>query len=237
MPRDLRSDRESPADPWRRRFILGLGSLAIGGALGPTLRARSSQKLLRPPGAQNERQFSGQCVGCGTCQAVCPTGGLVPLLSAARLDAVFSPVFRPRLGPCLPDCTACGDACPSGAIPRFATEAKAAIHMGVAVIDRARCLPWDCEQRCVICFEACPPAYNAIELQPTPAGPFRPQVKESLCTGCGICEHKCPLRGEPAIRVVPLYGSVVEQHPRLGSRHARKKEAARLSPLRLAAVR
>jgi translation initiation factor RLI1 len=53
-----------------------------------------------------------------------------------------------------------------------------------------------------MCLEACPSNYNAIELRPTPTGPFQPHVQQSLCTGCGICEHQCPLEGESAIRVV-----------------------------------
>jgi Pyruvate/2-oxoacid:ferredoxin oxidoreductase delta subunit len=29
----------------------------------------------------------------------------------------------------------------------------------------------------------------------------RPRVLRDLCIGCGICEYKCPLEGESAIRV------------------------------------
>ncbi len=29
----------------------------------------------------------------------------------------------------------------------------------------------------------------------------RPQVIRERCIGCGICEYKCPLEGEAAIRV------------------------------------
>ncbi len=196
------SERVQPINPWRRRFVLGLGSLAVGGVARFIVRPRSSRTLLRPPGAPSEQGFVARCVGCGTCIATCPTGGLLPLVSAHRLDAVFTPRLVPRMGPCLPDCTACGEACPTGAIERVPAKRKKTIQIGLAVIDHARCLPWAGGERCVICLDACPPDYDAIELRRTGTGEFRPYVKERLCTGCGICEYKCPVEGESAIRVI-----------------------------------
>ena len=55
---------------------------------------------------------------------------------------------------------------------------------------------------CTRCLDVCPAQYRAIDLRPTPTGPFLPYVEESLCTGCGVCEYECPLDGEAAIRVV-----------------------------------
>lgn len=198
------SERRQPINPWRRRFVLGLGSLAVGGVARFIVRPRSSRTLLRPPGAPSEQQFVARCVGCGTCIATCPTGGLVPLFSAHRLDAVFTPRLVPQVGPCLPDCTACGEACPTGAIERVPAKRKKTIQIGLAVINHARCLPWAGGERCVICLDACPPDYDAIGLRRIGTGEFRPYVKERLCTGCGICEYKCPVEGEPAIRVVAV---------------------------------
>ncbi len=199
-----RSEGRQPIDLRRRRLVLGFTSLALGGAAGLMARARSGRAPLRPPGAASEREFTARCVGCGACVAVCPTGALLPLVSARRFDAVFTPRLVPRAGPCLPECTACGEACPTGAIARIRAEEKPAIQIGLAVIDRSRCLPWARGERCVICLEACPSDYRAIELRPTPTGPFQPHVKQSLCTGCGICEQHCPLEGESAIRVVAV---------------------------------
>ncbi len=204
-----RSKRAQPINPWRRSFVLGLGSLALGAMARFIVRAKSNRTLLRPPGAQNEQRFAARCVGCGTCVATCPTGGLLPLVSAHRLDAVFSPILVPRIGPCLPDCTACGEACPTSAIARIPAKRKKEIQIGLAVIDRTRCQPWAGGERCVICLDACPSEYSAIELKRTGTGEFRPYVKEHLCTGCGICEYKCPMVGESAIRVVAVKEIVV----------------------------
>jgi MauM/NapG family ferredoxin protein len=197
-----RSAREQPGDLRGRRLVLGLGALAVGGAAGFLVRPPSGRGPLRPPGAPSEQQFVARCVGCGTCLAACPTGGLLPFVSAIRLDAAFTPRLVPRVGPCVPECTACGETCPTGAIATISAENKKTIHLGLAVIDRSRCLPWAHGERCVICVDACPSHFNAIVLQPTPTGPFHPHVEESQCTGCGICEYKCPLEGDAAIRVV-----------------------------------
>lgn len=190
----------------RRHWLLGLGSLALGGLAGGWARIGRQDGLLRPPGVPNERHLLARCTGCGACVSVCPTRGLLPQLSFTRLDAAFTPQFLPRQGPCLPDCTACSEACSTGAIARISAEDKAAASIGVARIDRSRCLPWASGDRCTICLDACPSEYRAIELRRTGAGVFRPFVVESSCTGCGVCEHRCPLEGAAAVRVVPVHG-------------------------------
>ncbi len=192
----------APAPAARRRWLLGLGGLALGGLAGGWVRMGWPPNLLRPPGAPSERQFLARCTGCGACLAVCPTGGLLPQLSFARLDAAFAPHLVPRQGPCLPACTACGEACGTGAITRIVPEDKIAAPFGLAEIDRSRCLPWARGERCMICLDACPAEYRAIELRPTAPGTFRPFVDPSLCTGYGYCEHRCPLDAA-AVRVVP----------------------------------
>ena len=48
---------------------------------------------------------------------VCPTSGLQPALAEAGLEGIWTPILKPRLGYCDYGCNACGQVCPSGAIP------------------------------------------------------------------------------------------------------------------------
>ena len=199
------STNQEAADPQRRRMLAGLltgfGGISIGMATGLGVRSRQHSAPLRPPGAQHEASFTARCVGCGACMAVCPTGGLLPLVAFGRLDALFTPQLVPRVGPCLPQCTACGEACPTGAIPRLRVVEKYDHTIGTAEIDRQRCLLWAAGERCVICIDACPAEFQAVKLRAIQLRVFRPFVEPSRCTGCGICEHRCPVEGVPAIRV------------------------------------
>ena len=61
----------------------------------------------------------------------------------------------------------------------------------VAVIDRERCKPKDCNQPCV---RYCPPVRSRIEAIKFDEDQKKPIIVESLCTGCGICVKKCPFR-------------------------------------------
>jgi ATP-binding cassette subfamily E protein 1 len=59
----------------------------------------------------------------------------------------------------------------------------------VAVIDRDRCKPKECDQPCM---RYCPPVRSRIEAIRFDEDQGKPIITESLCTGCGICVKKCP---------------------------------------------
>ncbi len=205
-----------PYDPSRRQLLASAGAaVAMVGLFGAEpVAEREHPRHLRPPGVR-ERELEGidflsQCIRCGVCLKVCPTSGLQPSLGEAGWAGLWTPVLVPRLGYCDFGCTACGQACPVGAIPLLSLEAKRQRVIGHATIDRNRCLPWADARNCLVCEEMCPVANKAIKLEEVetraPDGETvlvkRPLVVRERCIGCGICEHHCPLSGEAAIRVV-----------------------------------
>ena len=168
--------------------------------------------LLRPPGALEEKEFLARCVKCGECMKVCTTNGLQPTLLEAGLEGIWSPLLVPRIGYCEYRCTLCGQVCPTGAIKRLPLEEKAKVRIGLAMIDKGRCLPWAHGRPCIVCEEVCPTPKKAIWLEAVRARDregrqvpvLQPHVDLELCIGCGICEAKCPVLGKPAISVTSL---------------------------------
>ncbi len=197
----------------RRRIII---SALSGVAAVPLVRITplhtanaKNPILLRPPGALDEKEFLVRCVKCGECMKVCITNGLQPTLLEAGLEGVWSPMLVPRIGYCEYRCTLCGQVCPTGAIKRLQLEEKAKIKIGLAMIDKGRCLPWAHGRSCIVCEEVCPTPKKAIWFEEVRArgrhgesmALKQPHVDLELCIGCGICEAKCPVLGRPAITV------------------------------------
>ena len=209
--RRRRPDAIRETDPTRRQVLAALATGAVGVAVLRTgVRAKQMHpQLIRPPGAQDEKEFLSRCLRCSQCIKVCPTSGLQPALVKAGLEGLWTPYLAPRLGYCGYGCNACGLVCPSGAIPPLELARKQEQVLGLAAVDRNRCLPWAYGTPCIVCEEMCPTPEKAIRLeevttsydQGEPVFIQRPYVLEDLCIGCGICEYQCPMEGEAAIRV------------------------------------
>jgi MauM/NapG family ferredoxin protein len=206
-----RPDSIRGTDPTRRQILTGLAAGAAGVVLLRTgVRAKQPHpQLIRPPGVEDEGEFLARCLRCSQCMKVCPTSGLQPALFEAGLEGLWTPWLVSRLGYCDYGCNACGQVCPSGAIPPLDLARKRAAVIGEAVVDRNRCLPWAHGIPCIVCEEMCPVPEKAIRLEEVavtddegqPVIVQRPYVLPDLCIGCGICEYQCPVEGESAIRI------------------------------------
>ncbi len=198
----------------RRR---GMMAAAIGGLvtlatmrISPQARGRTfNPVLIRPPGARPEHEFLQRCTSCGLCIKVCPTGGLQPTWSEAGLEGLWTPMLVPQIGYCDYMCNLCGQVCPTEAIVPLALDDKHATKIGLASFDVTRCIPYAYGRNCMVCEEHCPIPDKAIyclevEIQDRNGEKKtikRPYIDPEKCIGCGVCEHVCPFKDRPAIRV------------------------------------
>jgi MauM/NapG family ferredoxin protein len=184
---------------------------------------RASEKLIRPPGALPEKQFLQKCVKCGECMKVCPTNAIQPALTEAGPEGIWTPMLNMEIGYCDYYCSLCTQVCPTGAIKELTIEEKNQLKIGTAWVNRNRCIPWKFGDPCIVCEEHCPVSPKAIkflkiEVQ-RPDGvvktPLAPVIDLDQCTGCGICENKCPVVDAPAIYVTSVGESRSEKNQML----------------------
>jgi MauM/NapG family ferredoxin protein len=201
----------------RRALLTAVASVAIA----PVLRATGSglgsraYDAIRPPGALGEEAFLARCITCGACSAACPTGVIRSDFGRSDVEGLFTPILDMKSGWCEPSCIRCTEVCPTGALAEVTSEAKQAIggpaeiKIGTAFLDRGRCLPWAMDTPCIVCEEMCPTSPKAIWLEKVDILDRhgdrlelqRPMIEPVLCTGCGLCENRCPVGELAAIRV------------------------------------
>jgi len=197
-------------DPVRRQLFLGLGAGVLLAMLFKLnlFSGRRNPYIIRPPGASDE-DMTAKCIRCGECIKACPTGAIQPSRLEAGAETLWTPLLVMRSGFCQYSCNTCGQVCPVAAIPALPLAQKKVAIIGRAFIDRDRCLPWAQDTPCIVCEEMCPVPHKAIRLSGVHVKKEdgstvylqRPTVQAGRCNGCGLCEFKCPVAGEAAIRV------------------------------------
>ena len=199
----------------RRRVIASAfaGFVSVGILKTSYVGRNAKTNLIRPPGAREENEYLDRCIRCHKCIKVCSTSGrfLQPTFLEGGLEALWTPIGVARYGYCEFNCVMCTEVCPTDAIHELDLETKKKTVIGLAYIDKNRCIPWYKNEDCIVCQEHCPTPQKAIELKQEKVIHFdgserlvkRPYVREDLCIGCGICETKCPIEGKSAIIITP----------------------------------
>jgi ferredoxin len=216
------SSVQMPLDINRRRLI---ESAFTGALLYPIMRSTITSRtspnhlVIRPPGSIAEGQFLRRCIKCGQCMKVCPTNAIQPALLEAGFEGIWTPMLINRIGYCEYNCVLCSRVCPTGAITPLTIEKKLGkgagqkpLKIGTAFYDRGRCLPWAMNIDCIVCEEVCPTSPKAIWFDTVEVtlrdGRIkklkRPYLDPDHCIGCGICETKCPIRDQAAVRVTSI---------------------------------
>ncbi|MGC8643503.1 MAG: 4Fe-4S dicluster domain-containing protein [Isosphaeraceae bacterium] len=180
-----------------------------------------SRSVIRPPGSVAEDEFLRRCIKCDQCIRVCPTNVLQPALFEAGLEGLWTPIMISKMGWCELNCTLCSQVCPTGAIREISIaeklgvgpfEGKGPVKTGTAFYNRGRCLPWAMDTSCVVCEEVCPVSPKAIFTRNVEVTDRwgatiqlkRPYIDADKCIGCGICEHECPVKDDPAVYVTAI---------------------------------
>ena len=137
-----------------RRHIVG--AVACGALVAPIVRITPDptvykSSLIRPPGAVAEQEFLSRCIRCGECMKVCIGSALHPAFLQAGVAGLWTPLLVARLGYCEYNCTLCGQVCPTGALRELKLAEKKKEVIGLAVIDKNRCLPFARGEECLVC--------------------------------------------------------------------------------------
>lgn len=199
-------EKAESADTGRRAFLGGIAFLATSaalraedGKLAPVIDKQVPHRDNRivPPGAQSAQNFYSHCTACQLCVQSCPNGVLRP---STDLEHLMQPQMGYEKGYCRPECTACSDVCPTGAILKLKEGEKLTVSIGVAKVNLDLCVVNRDLVSCGNCSRHCP--VGAIRMVRTQDTGFRiPTVNEDLCIGCGACENLCPSRPISAITV------------------------------------
>ncbi len=217
--------------PDRRKFIIsglsgaGTALVCMTGLEAPYNKDEKGKvlppALIRPPAALPEREFLARCIRCGECMVACPTNTLQPLWLKAGFLGMFTPTLIFRRGFCNPECHKCSEMCPTGAIRSLSRDERKWAKIGTAEILHHKCLAWEHQKSCMVCDEVCPS--DAVKFKKEPGNPVTvPHVIENKCTGCGYCEHHCPVQNKSAIIISPMgelrlaEGSFIEEGKNLG---------------------
>lgn len=211
--KEIREFIENEGKTSRKTFLSTIALLAtastitaqekvVDGGLATIVKKKAPKRQtpLKPAGSESLDNFTSRCTGCQLCVQTCPND---VLRASTRLENLMQPEMSYERGYCRPECTACSEVCPAGAIRKVTPEEKTSIQIGHAVWVGQNCVTLHDGVECGNCAKHCPS--GAITMMPydpdDEASPKIPIINEERCIGCGACEHVCPARPFSAIFV------------------------------------
>ncbi len=177
-------------NPDRRRLLTGVAVVAVFAVAAKKginiskIAAKKIKQVILPAGSDNPEVFAERCLNCNLCVQNCPmkilkkANGEYP---AVHID--YQSNF------CDYDCHKCAEVCPSGAIKRLSLAEKQKTQIGLAVINKDKCI------KCGLCVMKCPRGIINKEAESFP------EINSEGCIGCGTCKIACPVK---AIKIIPL---------------------------------
>jgi len=139
-------------------MVLGLLFIPLAGSF---LSMLPSRRVVRPPGAVDEKLFLELCTRCGICVDACSSEGRGTLEPCGILDGV-SMMGTPKVNPLRAPCEArygicegrlpCVKSCPTGALRWIEPEE---IKLGSVSWSPGRCIAV-LGGECLVCAEVCP---------------------------------------------------------------------------------
>ena len=210
---DAAGTENGSADAGRRSFLLAAAMATTGAALAQEKKkvdgglaviedkiAPARLTPITPPGSLSAQHFAQHCTACQLCVSTCPNGVLRP---STDMSKFMQPTMSYERGYCRPECTKCGDVCPTGAIKLITRADKSSTQIGHAVWIKKNCVPLTDGRECGNCARHCPAgAITMVPVNPADEHSLKiPAVNEARCIGCGACENLCPARPFSAIYV------------------------------------
>lgn len=185
-----------------RRSILRriAGAIIIPLVLG-FIHVLPSERVVRPPGAVEEKLFLEICMRCGICIKACSKEGRGTLEPCVLMDGP-SLIGTPKVNPLRAPCEAvhgkcegklpCVKSCPTGALKWME---PGQIKLGSVRWNPRICIAFYGAE-CLVCAEVCPVPGAII-----PEGRI-PVFYSNKCVGCGRCVYACPANPK-ALSLVP----------------------------------
>ncbi len=177
MTKKLREQSNGQPDPGRRALLTGSFLTRKG---RESMQHRQKPLGSCPPWHQQVMEYSSDA--CSRCEQECVTSCSQDIISLHPEGHAYA--GRPWLDLSVTGCTFCGDC--AEACPSIKSHDREFAQIGNLQLAKVTCLAWN-DVFCMSCIGKCDA--RALRLDKR----RRLILNDSLCTGCGMCIHACPI--------------------------------------------